>query len=383
MYLIVLLNILLHGALSGSRVVVSLFAIKLGASPLTIGVIIGLYSVATLFLGLVAGRMCDRYGTRPPMLLGAVLLVTGLTLPYLWPQLATLLVSAVVAGGAFVFYNAAVQYFTGAYGPREQRAANFSTLSLGYSISGFIGPLTAGYAIDYFGHAQAYLCLAALGLIAVAILAVRRELGDAASPQPAAERKSALDLLSNRELRKVLVLGAMVVTGWDLYMFYLPIYAHSVGLSASRIGAILGVFAVATFIVRFGTPYFARTFSARRVLSVAMWFAACMFLAFPFMSTAWLLAAASFAIGLALGVGQPLSLLLAYNRSPPGRAGEVTGIRLMINHSMHASVPVLAGALGNVFGLTPVFLAIAGVLGYCGHLSSTVGRVGEASNSRA
>jgi predicted MFS family arabinose efflux permease len=374
MYLIVFLNILLHGSYAGSRMLVALFALELGASPLMIGVMVGLYSVPTFLLGLFAGRMCDRQGARRPLLLGAACLAAGLVLPYFWQQLAGLLVSSLVAGTAFVFYNAAAQYFTGAYGLREQRAANFSTLALGYSVSSLIGPLTAGYAIDYLGHAQAYLCIAAMALVPVMVLLFCRVLGDKVSPERSEGRKSALDLLRNPELRRVLVLSAMVVTGWDLYMFYLPIYAHSIGLAASSIGTIMGVFAAATFAIRFGTPHLVRMFTARRVLSVAMWFGACMFVAFPFIKSGWLLAAASFAIGLALGCGQPLSLLLAYNRSPAGRAGEVTGIRLMLNHATHASVPILAGALGGVFGMVPVFHAIAAVLGYCGHLSTKIVR---------
>ena len=379
MYLVAFLTAALHGASTGSRVLVALFALKLGANPLLIGVIIGLYSIPTLCLGLFAGRMCDRYGARPPMLLGAILLVAGLALPYFRPQLATLLVSSVVVGAAFSFYNSAVQYFAGACGSRDQRAANFSTLALGYSVSGFIGPMIAGYAIDYLGHAEAYLCLAALPLIAAAILCVRRQLGGIPSVRAAAQNASALDLLRNRELRKALIVSAMVVTGWDLYMFYLPIHAHSVGLSASHIGNVLGIYAVATFIIRFGVAHLARAFSARRVLSVSMWCAACIFVVFPFISSALLLGVSAFAIGLALGCGQPLSLLISYNRSPTGRAGEVTGMRLIVNHFMHATVPVLAGAVGNSLGLIPVFLAIAGVLGYCGHLASRVGAAAPAS----
>src|SRR5829696_7871935 len=139
MYLIVLLNVIVHGCLTGSRVIIVLFALKLGVSPLAIGVMVSLYSVTPLLLGVVAGRATDRYGVRPPMLFGALLCGCGLMLPYLWPQIPALYISAAVIGMAFVFYNVAAQNLTGAWGPREDRAKNFSTLSLGYSIASFIG----------------------------------------------------------------------------------------------------------------------------------------------------------------------------------------------------------------------------------------------------
>ena len=83
------------------------------------------------------------------------------------------------------------------------------------------------------------------------------------------------------------------------------------------------------------------------------------FTVFPFAQNAWLIGALSFGIGLALGCCQPLTLLMSYNRSPAGRTGEVTGVRMTLNHFTHTLVPVAAGALGSAFGMAPVFIMIA------------------------
>ena len=377
MYLIVLLNVIIHGCLTGSRVVMSLFAIELGLDALAIGIMIALYSATPLLLGVTAGRVTDLYGVRPPMICGAVLCSGGLLLPYLWPHIAALYISAAVIGAGFVFYNVAVQNLAGAWGPREDRAKNFSTLSLGYSISSFIGPLAVGYIIEYFSHARAYLCLSLAALAAVAILLSHRKIRAVQTPQAAPHTQSAFSLLRQPELRKVLVTGAMVVTGWDLYMFYLPLYAHSIGLTPSTIGIILGAFAVATFVVRFSLPQLTARFTARRVLAISMFFGAVVFTVFPFAQNVWLIGALSFGIGLAMGCCQPLTLLMSYNRSPAGRTGEVTGVRMTLNHFTHTIVPVAAGALGSAFGMAPVFIMIASILAVSGYLGGTVRRVGE------
>ena len=377
MHLIVLLNVVIHGCLTGSRVVMSLFAIELGVNAFSIGIMIALYSATPLLLGVTAGRVTDRYGVQPPMLFGAVLCGCGLMLPYYFPQVATLYISAAVIGTAFVFYNVAVQNLAGAWGPREERAKNFSTLSLGYSISSFCGPLAVGYIIEYYGYSRAYLCLGLSTLVAVAILLSYRKIREVRTPPPAPRTQGAFSLLRQPDLRKVLITGAMLVTGWDLYMFYLPLYAHSIGLAPSTIGIILGTFAVATFVVRFSLPQLNARFTARRVLAVSMYFGAAVFLVFPFAHNAWLIGLLSFGIGLALGCGQPITLLMSYNRSPEGRTGEVTGVRMTLNHFTHTLVPVLAGGLGAAFGMTPVFIMIAAVLGVSGHLSATVKRATE------
>jgi hypothetical protein len=85
------------------------------------------------------------------------------------------------------------------------------------------------------------------------------------------------------------------------------------------------------------------------------------------------LLALSFGIGLALGCGQPLTLNITYNRSPPGRSGEVTGLRLTINNITHIGVPLAAGALGSALGVAPVFWVNAVLLATSGRLSRKTG----------
>ena len=76
---------------------------------------------------------------------------------------------------------------------------------------------------------------------------------------------------------------------------------------------------------------------------------------FPFFTDVTLLTIIAFMLGLSLGCGQPLSLMMAYARSPQGRSGEVLGLRLTINNSTHIAVPLVFGSFGSLFGLAPVF----------------------------
>ncbi len=366
-----LLTMIVQGCHMGSRMVASLLAIKLGANPFLIGALISVYSVFPLFLAVYTGRIADRFGSRYPMLGGSAIFGLGLLLPFLWPKLAMLYVSAALIGLGFVFFNVAAQNLAGALGTPEQRTRNFSTLGLGYSAGHMTGPLLAGYVIDYHGFTAAYLCFAALSLLPVAILAANRKLD--ATRAPTQERGSPLELLHNAALRRAIIVSGLVVTGMDLYTFYVPIYGHSIGLPATTIGTILGVFAAATFVVRIVLPWFTRRFGVETVLSVSMFACALFFLPFAFLQFVPALLALSFGIGLALGCGQPLTLNIAYNRSPPGRSGEVTGLRLTINNITHIGVPLAAGALGAALGVAPVFWVNATLLATSGYLSRKPG----------
>src|SRR5690606_3386993 len=79
------------------------------------------------------------------------------------------------------------------------------------------------------------------------------------------------------------------------------------------------------------------------------------FASIPLFENVTLLMAAAFVMGLGLGCGQPLTMMITYNRSPAGRAGEANGIRQMANNLTHMVVPLAFGALGSVLGMGPVF----------------------------
>ncbi|MDH3289219.1 MAG: MFS transporter [Betaproteobacteria bacterium] len=368
MYQITLITLITQACHMGSRVIASLFAIELGANPFMIGALISIYSLFPVLCAVYSGRLSDRLGTRRPMLAGLGVLGAGLLVPFLVPTLPALYVSSALIGVGFVFFNVSNQNLAGGLGPPEQRTRNFSTQALGYAGGHLVGPVTAGYAIEYVGFTRGYLIFALLMLLPVIVLVFNKALY--LPPQPATtERRSTLDLWRAPALRRAVIVGGLMTTGWDLYTFYVPIYGHSIGLSASTIGNILGMFAAATFVVRIALPVFTRRFGVEPVLSAAMFTGAVLFLPFPLVDIVPVLFMLSFGIGLTLGCGQPLTLTLAYNNSPPGRSGEVTGLRLFINNVTHIGVPLAAGALGAALGVAPVFWTSAAILCVTGHLT--------------
>lgn len=367
-FLIVLCNMT---SFRGSKVLVTLFAIELGAPQFYIGVVIALYSLFPLLLALYAGRLSDRLGVRPPMLAGSLGLATGLLLPYLSPALPALYASAALIGASHVFYNVSVQNLVGALDSAEDRTRNFTNYALVMAVGSLAGPLVAGFSIDRFGHATTYLYLAALPLVAAAIIAFARRPGRQGGTKGPHEGHAvhAGQLLSNVALRRTLILSAIILTGTDLFQFYMPIYGHAAGLSASAIGIVLGAFAAAAFVVRLVVPELARRWSAEAVLVGSLYVGALAYLMFPLFESAVLLSATAFVLGLGMGCGQPLTLTLIYSRAPEGRSGEALGLRLTINNFMHIAVPLAFGTLGSAFGVAPVFLANALILGAGGVLT--------------
>jgi MFS family permease len=354
--LVLLATALNHVSFKGSKVLLSLFAIELGASPFTIGVLFAMYSVFPVLLSVHAGKLADRLGARTPMLFGASGLAAGLLLPFAAPGIAALYFSAAVVGLGYIFYVVAVQHLVGSFGEGVARTRNYSLFSITVGVTALVGPVTAGFAIDGFGHRGAYLLLAAIPLAPIALIALRGGALPApargASAQP--ERRLAA-LVQNAPLRRALLAAAILETGMELSNFLIPIYARSIGLEASEVGLVMGAFGLALLIVRSATTELVRRSGEEAVLAVSLVLAACASLAFPFVGAFAPLAAVAFALGLGLGCGAPISLSLAYNRAPAGRSGEAIGLRQTVNKGIEVIMPLLFGSISTAFGMLPVF----------------------------
>jgi MFS family permease len=363
-YLVAAICVLIHGSYLGSRLVASLYALELGANPLEVGILAGLYASLSLAFAITAGKVADRYGPARPMILGATLGFCSLLLAYVFSSIGGLYVAAAIFSAGFIFFNVSIQSMVALLSTAQNRSRNFSILSQGYSLSNLLAPLGGGFAIEYLGAVNTYLVFALLVLIPAITLALAKPLLALQSPPPAvASRAGVIDLLRDRPLRSSFLSSGLVVTGWDLYTFYLPVYGHEIGLSAITIGTILALFGAAAFMVRYFLPPLVARLTEPGLLAWAMLIAAVLFLIFPFFRNVYALGVLSVALGFTLGLGQPLSMMITYSRSPAGRAGEANGIRLMVNHFTHFSVPIISGALGTAFGIAPVFWLNAACLG--------------------
>jgi predicted MFS family arabinose efflux permease len=266
-------------------------------------------------------------------------------------------------GTSFLFYHVALNNVIGQLGTPADRPVNFSWFALGFSISGFCGPLLAGFAIDGAGHRAAFLMLASFPVLATLVLHGRRHAVPAASHAPHAggERRVG-DLLREPRLRAAFIASAVLAMGWDLYTFVMPVHGSALGLSASVIGIIMGTFAAATFTVRLAMPALSRRLKEWPMVIAAMSIAGVSYALFPLAQGVALLMALSFLLGIGLGSAQPFIMSLLYAASPPGRQGEVIGVRTTMLNGSHTFLPLAMGALGTALGMGPVFWSMAAFL---------------------
>ena len=360
---VLLLTVILHLAFAGSRVTLSLLALHLQATPLTVGVLISLLAAVPLVFAVGWGRTIDRIGVRKPLLIGACLVLGALLLAAALPRIEVLFIVSAVAGSGFMLVHICVNQVAGLLGTPEQRSRNFSLLALAFSTSGFLGPTISGFAIDLIGHRLTFLLLGGSTAVGIALMLLR-PIRLPAHPASAAghERKRVGDLFRIRGLRRAFVASAVLSMAWDLFTFVTPIHGTRLGLSASMIGLILGSFGAAIFLVRLVLPAIVHRLSEWPLLIGGMFATGVAMIIFPLIDSVSLLIAVAFMLGLAIGGTQPMIMSLLYNTAPQGRGGEVVGVRTFLLNLTQAGMPLLFGVLGSTMGMTPVFWAMAAVL---------------------
>ncbi len=376
-YLILFLALLNFTAFMGCRVLMSLFAIELGASTAAIGLLISLFALFPFLLSVYAGKVIDRFGSHVPAQLGTVLSAAGFAIPWLFPALPALYLSASIIGLSYVFISLAIQNLSSTARDPDVRARDVSLVSLGFALSGLLGPLLVGFVIDHQGHVFAYALLTVLAIAATAGWIVsRRYVVDSHARGAAAAPTDMRELLRQPQLRRTVIVSGLVVAGVDLYNFYMPIYGHSVGLTATMIGVIFGANSLAVLIVRGLLPRLTRWLGEERVMSYSMYLAGAAFLLIPMFGNAPALMLLAFMLGLGLGCGQPLSILMTYNRAPAGRSGEALGVRFTVVNFTHMAIPLAFGTLGSALGVVAVFFSNAVLMLGGGYANARGARAG-------
>ncbi|WP_420042402.1 MFS transporter [Bordetella genomosp. 9] len=363
-----LINMLNHVALTGGRVTVSLSALHIGLSTLTVGILIAVFAVLPMVLSVKAGRWVDRVGIRRPMYIGTALIVAGTVVPAVASTRISLLLASCCIGIGFMLHQVATQNVLGQTHAPE-RLRNFSWMSLALAASGFSGPLVGGLAIDHLGSDAAFALLA-LGPMGAAagLYRLRRHLAAGGRPRANLGQTPAkvTELLAIPSLRRILLVNTILSGAWDSHLFIVPLFGVAIGMSATVIGVVLASFSAATFVIRLGLPFIQRRVRSWTLIRVAMGTAAIDFMVYPLFTDVAVLIALSFALGLALGSSQPSILALLHEHSPPGRAAEAVGLRLALINGSQVSLPLTFGALGAAVGVAPLFWAYAVTLAAAG-----------------
>lgn len=370
LFRVILAQICLHATMTGMRLAAPLLALKQGYSAASVGVLLALFALTQVFLALPAGRFADKHGFRKPFFLSMLAACGGSVAALLFPTYPVLCLAALLTGGACGTVVIAVQRHAGRV-THDALALKkvFSWLAIGPAISNFIGPFFAGLLIDHanFGESEtsgyrvAFALLALLPVLAWTWVRHTQELPPVRAPL-GGPKQHAWDLLREPGFRNLLLINWLQSAAWDVHTFVLPLLGHEKGLSASVIGSLLGVFAIAAATIRLLMPLVAERLREGAVVAGAMVITAAVFVLYPFMDSALTMGLCSVMLGLALGAVQPMVMSMLHQITPEHRHGEALGLRLMAINASSVVMPLLFGSAGALIGISALFWVVGATM---------------------
>lgn len=235
--------------------VLPLYAEHFGATALQIGWLIGIFSLAQFFFAPVWGKISDRVGRKPVLLIGLAGTVAGYVLMGLAQTVTALFVARLIAGISGANISAAQAYLADISTP-ENRARAMGLLGAAFGLGFVFGPALGGWAGATFNYA-APMYIAA-GLAAVNAVFVLFRLPESHHPGVADRPAERLfpTLFSHVEKRTFLwSVGGyfLVITGFSIMTsLFALLLNHRFGLDAKKTGYILAGIGIIGVVIQGG-----------------------------------------------------------------------------------------------------------------------------------
>src|SRR5271170_8396060 len=147
------------------------YAEKMGASPATIGLLIGTYAACQLISGPLLGRASDFTGRKPLLLVSQVGTFIGFLILAFAPSLWIVFIARVIDGATAGNLSLAQAYISDVTRP-EERAKSFGVIGIAFGMGFLIGPAISGYLakFDYRDPIFAAAALSATSILATYFL---------------------------------------------------------------------------------------------------------------------------------------------------------------------------------------------------------------------
>ncbi len=167
-FLIVLVDIL---AFTLVIPLLAIYAEHLGATPLQATLLVSVFAVCQLVSGPLLGRISDRVGRKPMLLLSQAGTLLGLLVmgsaTSLWLLFVGRMLDGITAGNLSL-----AQAFIADNTKPEDRARSFAIIGIAFGLGFFLGPSMAGYVSQYGLHVPFHVAagLSLLSIVATAVL---------------------------------------------------------------------------------------------------------------------------------------------------------------------------------------------------------------------
>ena len=344
------------------------YAESYGAVPAVVGLLVASYAAAQLLGAPLLGRLSDRYGRRPILLLSeagsmAGFLLMGFADPlgrmfasFAAPQAENLLIVGVlflsrILDGLTGGNITVAQAYIADISDEQNRAKSLGLIGAAFGLGFIFGP-AAGGALSRWGYN--FPAFAAAAVFFVNMLSVFFFLPESLAgeqKEKALQRQRApftlqalLHALRRPKVGALLHIRLLYGLAFSTFQTIFALYAQGIGLNAQTTGYVLAYVGLLSVTVQAGLMgVLTRRFRDNWLITAALWLMAGSLLAWGFIAKLWLLLVVLLPLALSGGVLNTI-LQSAISKSVPR---EEVGGMLGISASLEAVTRVVAPAIGG------------------------------------
>jgi len=348
-------------ALLGNGIIVPLlpgYADSMGASGVSIGLILAGYSASRAITMPFIGRLSDRAGRRKVFIVVGLLLCTVFSLGYIWAtNIVELILVRVFHGIAAGLVVPIARTYVGDLSPEGEEATWMSYFNASFLAGIGVGPLLGGGLAEFFGINIAFLTLAGLCLLSFVgniIFLPESKQAKARAGAPSSYRKmfrsnATIGLISYRLIESM---------GRRGFFTFIPVLAGiHLGLGPMQIGIIIAANAVTSSLLQIVSGKIQDRLHVNR-RNVVIWggiLSAAYMVATPLAESFWQLALINVIAGIRVAMTQPATSAIMIIE---GRKFGMGATLAVFGTAMSAGMaigPPLAGAMSDAFDISAAF----------------------------
>lgn len=337
------------------------YAQVVGVGAFMIGMLIAVYDFAELFAKPFAGYMADRRGMKLTLLIGLVVFVFGSLLFLFIPPRLLLLVRFVQGLGAAALSTVSItlvaKYFT------TNRGRAFGIYNAIKGAGYVIAPALGGFLVRSSGFSMVFIVSAAVGVLALLLamaLPGDRKAGGQLDDDDDIGLKEFLVIFKDPRLAPIYAVIVVNMFLVGILFGFLPVYAHSLGLTAFQSGLLVSCATAAYLLVQPVAGHLADRLDIGKTVFFGLLVAALAIMAVTFTSGALLIVTVILA-GFGVGTVWTNSDALVSRLAEGSKLGASIGAAQSFKEFGDMVGPLLVGLLTQFFGVRVGFVS-CGVL---------------------
>lgn len=325
----------------------------LGGSEIEVGIVAGAFSVASVLLRPVAGRVGDIRGRRLLMMTGGAIAATSVGAVALVDSLPLVVLLRLVNGIGEAFFFTGAASAVSDLSPPERRGEAMSLFSVTLYGGLASGPLIGEWLSRSSGFDAVWVGAFGIGILGAL-------LGCALPALVPAERPVKMRLIHPAGLAPGLVL---MCSAWAFagFLSFLPLYAKTLGMDGT--GILFFLYSFFILMVRLFGAKIPDTFGFGRTIAVSLAMTAAGMVLMATLGTVTGLYVSAVVLGIGQSLAAPALMALAVKGVPASETGSVIGTFTAFLDVGFGIGPFALGFVAERSGYRPMWLTSAVVVG--------------------